>query len=222
MTSHTLGQIAARFALKLRGDAATPIDGVATLAAAGARELGFLANPRYRTQLATTAAGAIVLGAADADAFARAVLIADDPYVAFARIATLYERKPAAAPGVHASAVVGEGARIAASASIGPHTRPELVSWASRARARTAPVGSGWWARRSRSTPRTPLPVRVRAAAATDTGPVNGRGAGAMVAEHLTSEACSPGGAFVLETACRPVAGYLAGPFWAQRRHLYA
>jgi UDP-3-O-[3-hydroxymyristoyl] glucosamine N-acyltransferase len=121
MTMHTLGEIAARFELELRGDAATKISGVATLADAGPGQLGFLANPRYKAQLAATRADAIVLRAADADAFPRASLIAHDPYVAFARVATLYERAPAAAPGVHASAVVGSGARIAASASIGPH-----------------------------------------------------------------------------------------------------
>jgi UDP-3-O-[3-hydroxymyristoyl] glucosamine N-acyltransferase len=121
MTSHTLGDIARRFGLELRGDPATRIAGVATLAHAGADQLGFLANPRYRSQLATTGAAAVVLRAGDADAFARASLIADDPYVAFARIAALYERVPAAAPGVHVSAVVAEGARIAPSASIGAH-----------------------------------------------------------------------------------------------------
>ena len=121
MTTLTLGEIASRFGLELRGDAATPIRGVATLADAGPGRLGFLANPRYKAQLASTRADAIVLRAADADAFAGASLIAPDPYVAFARIASLYERAPAASPGVHASAIVGEGARIAASASIGPH-----------------------------------------------------------------------------------------------------
>ena len=121
MMMHTLGEIASRFGLELRGDAATEIRGVATLADAGPGQLGFLANPRYKAQLASTRADAIVLRAADADAFPRASLIASDPYVAFARVATLYERAPAATPGVHASAVVGEGARIAASASIGPH-----------------------------------------------------------------------------------------------------
>ena len=120
MTTHALGDIAARFGVELRGDPATPIHGVATLAKAGAGELTFLANPRYRTQLATTAADAVVLRAADADGFSRAALIAEDPYVAFARIASLYERAPAAVPGAHASAVIGKGARVAASASIGP------------------------------------------------------------------------------------------------------
>jgi len=116
----SLGDIAARFGLSFRGDAAYVLDGVATLADAGATEVGFLANPRYRSQLGAARAGAIVLRAADADAWSGACLIADDPYLAFARIAALYERRPAAQPGVHASAVVAAGARVSPSASIGP------------------------------------------------------------------------------------------------------
>ena len=121
MTTYTLGDIAARFGLELRGDTGTPIHGVATLANATADELGFLANPRYRTQLDSTRAGAVVLRAADADACRGAALIADDPYVAFARIAALYESAPAAQAGAHASAVIDAGARVAASAAIGPY-----------------------------------------------------------------------------------------------------
>ena len=76
MTTHALGDIAARFGVELRGDAKTPIRGVGTLAGAGADQLSFLANPRYRAQLATTNASAVVLREGDADAFARASLIA--------------------------------------------------------------------------------------------------------------------------------------------------
>jgi UDP-3-O-[3-hydroxymyristoyl] glucosamine N-acyltransferase len=115
----TLGAIAERFGLELRGDGDGRIEGVDTLAHAGPGRLGFLANPRYRSQLAGTRAGAVVLGADDADACPRPCLVAPDPYVAFARIAALFETRPAAAPGIHANAVVEDGARIAAGASIG-------------------------------------------------------------------------------------------------------
>ncbi len=115
----TLGELAARFALDLRGDAALPIHGVATLVDAGPDHLGFLANPRYRSQLDSTRAGAIVLRADDADAWRGACLIAADPYVAFAQIATLFESVPAATPGVHSSALVATSAQVGAGASIG-------------------------------------------------------------------------------------------------------
>ena len=118
---HTLADLAERFGLEVRGDGARRIRGVATLATAGADQLGFLANPRYRAQLATSAAAAVVVRPGDADAEgAPARLVASDPYVAFAKIAALFIDRPAATPGIHASAVVAPGARVAASASIGP------------------------------------------------------------------------------------------------------
>ncbi|MGH8172059.1 MAG: UDP-3-O-(3-hydroxymyristoyl)glucosamine N-acyltransferase [Rhodanobacteraceae bacterium] len=119
MTTLTLGDIAQRVGLELRGDPAQPISGVATLTDATIDRIGFLANPRYRPQLAATHAGAVILRASDADACRSAALIADDPYVAFARVAALFERIPALEPGIHASAVVASSARVAASAQVG-------------------------------------------------------------------------------------------------------
>lgn len=118
--SITLGNLAERFGLRLRGDATQDVHGVATLALAGPTEVSFLANPRYRAQLAQTRAAAVVLRAADAEAWPGNCLIGDDPYVAFARIAALYERRPAAAPGIHASALVSAHADVSPGASIGP------------------------------------------------------------------------------------------------------
>ena len=118
--SHTLGAIAERFGLELRGDPTLAVDGVDTLANAGATRIAFLANPRYRGQLAGAGAAAVVLRAADAEACPRACLVAPDPYVAFAKIASLFERGPAAEAGVHPSAVVAADARVGDGASIGP------------------------------------------------------------------------------------------------------
>ena len=117
---HTLADLAARFGLQSRGDGGQSIDGVGTLETATPEQLAFLANPHYRAQLANTQAGIVVLREADADARRGACLIAADPYVAFAKIAGLFERTVAASPGIHPSAVVAASARVAASASIGP------------------------------------------------------------------------------------------------------
>ncbi|MFZ1390007.1 MAG: UDP-3-O-(3-hydroxymyristoyl)glucosamine N-acyltransferase [Dokdonella sp.] len=118
-----LGDLAERFALNLRGDSGLVVHGVATLAQAGPGQLGFLANPRYRGQLNSTRASAVILRMADLDAIGNgtmAVLIAADPYVAFARIAALFEPASDAPAGIHPSAVVAGSARIAPTASIGP------------------------------------------------------------------------------------------------------
>ena len=118
-TVHRASALAERFGLALRGED-REIAGVGTLADAGIHQLGFLANPRYRGQLATTGAGVVVLREQDADAFAGTALVARDPYAAFARIAALFEAVPAHAPGIHPSAVVDPAATIDPGASIGP------------------------------------------------------------------------------------------------------
>jgi UDP-3-O-[3-hydroxymyristoyl] glucosamine N-acyltransferase len=120
-TVFALAQLAERFALDLRGDGARMISGVGTLAAATPAQLSFLANPRYRSELRACRAGAVVLRPGDVDDCPAPALIAADPYVAFAKIAALFDAPPAGAPGIHPTAVVAPDARIAADASIGPH-----------------------------------------------------------------------------------------------------
>lgn len=115
------GELAERFGLLLRGDSARLISGVGTLATAAAGELSFLANPKYRSQLAGTRAGLVVVRERDADGYAGDVLIAPDPYVAFARIAALFEPAAVQAAGIHPSAVVHPDAYVDPGATIGPH-----------------------------------------------------------------------------------------------------
>jgi UDP-3-O-[3-hydroxymyristoyl] glucosamine N-acyltransferase len=117
----TLAEIAKHFSLELRGDGARQIVGVATLASAGPNQIGFLANPAYRPQLASTQAAAVVLSEKDAALATGAVLVGSNPYADFARIAALFECRAALVPGVHPTAVVAADAHIDASAHVGPH-----------------------------------------------------------------------------------------------------
>ncbi len=116
----TAAWLAERFGLGLHGDGTASVSAVATLATAGPGQLAFLANPRYRGQLADTRAGIVVLRAADADGYAGTALVAADPYSAYARIAALFEARPAAEAGIHPSAAVDPSATIDPGASIGP------------------------------------------------------------------------------------------------------
>ena len=118
--THTAQELADRFGLQVHGDPTVAIHGVATLAHAGPGQLTFLANPRYRTQLAETRAGVVVLRAGDAAARDGTALVARDPYLAYARVAALFDHAPAAEPGVHASAVVHRDAHVDPAASVGP------------------------------------------------------------------------------------------------------
>lgn len=118
--SITSGELAGRFGLTVQGDPSRRVRGVGTLAGAGPEQLSFLANPRYRSQLAESAAGLVVVRAADAQGLSRDLLIAADPYVAFARMAALFEPAVPVEAGVHASAVIHPEAEVHPQAAVGP------------------------------------------------------------------------------------------------------
>ncbi|MGS0999810.1 UDP-3-O-(3-hydroxymyristoyl)glucosamine N-acyltransferase [Rhodanobacter sp. UC4436_H3] len=117
---YSAAELAARFGLDVRGDGTRMVSGVGTLGGAGASELSFLSNSKYTAQLLSTRAGVVVLREENLADCPATALIARDPYVAYARIAALFERLPAAPAGVHPSAVVAASARVSAGASIGP------------------------------------------------------------------------------------------------------
>lgn len=119
--TYLLPDLAERFGLELQGVAAQGVSGVATLERAGAGQISFLSNPAYRKHLAQTGATAVIVRREDAAACPVACLIARDPYVAFAKIAALFEPAREIQPGIHASAVIADSARVAATASVGPH-----------------------------------------------------------------------------------------------------
>ena len=108
----------------LHGDSQILIHGLAPLELAKADQLSFLSNPRYRAQLAASRAGCVIVGPdMQQEAEARgACIVAEDPYLYFARVTQLWKRShgPAPRPGVHASAVVDPGAQVDATATIGP------------------------------------------------------------------------------------------------------
>lgn len=119
-----LGEIVASLGGELHGDAAQVVEGLAPLDAASPVHLSFLSNPRYRQQLAASRAGCVIVAPAMREqALGRgACIVADDPYLYFARVTQLWKRVHArpAGPAIHPSAVVdpeaviGEGVRIGA------------------------------------------------------------------------------------------------------------
>jgi UDP-3-O-[3-hydroxymyristoyl] glucosamine N-acyltransferase len=116
----SLGELAVRFGLTLRGEPELKVRSVATLSRAEPGNLSFLANSRYRRQLEITRATAVLVNAEDEAHCPVAALINPNPYLAYARIATLLHPTPSPEAGKHPSAVIGSRARIAGSANIGP------------------------------------------------------------------------------------------------------
>lgn len=120
MKVFTLDELARRHDLTVVGDGATPIHGVCTLQPGKPGCIGFLSNPRYRGQLATTAAGAVIVAARDAGSLGgRPGLVARDPYLAYARIARLFDPDREFRPGRDASAVVAAEAQLGEGCFVG-------------------------------------------------------------------------------------------------------
>ncbi len=116
---YTLAELADRFALTLVGDGEHRVNCVGTLAEAGPDAVGFLSNPAYRNQLADCRAGVIIVSEADSADCPGNHLIARQPYLAYARIAALFDTRPATPAGRHASAVIHPSASLASGVAIG-------------------------------------------------------------------------------------------------------
>jgi UDP-3-O-[3-hydroxymyristoyl] glucosamine N-acyltransferase len=117
---YSLGELAVRFGLELRGDPDLAVTRVATLHNAGPGGLSFFANARYRRQLEATRATAVLLAAEHAASCRAAALVDPNPYLAYARIAELLHPAAPAVPGVHPSAVVSAAASVDPTATVGP------------------------------------------------------------------------------------------------------
>ncbi len=117
-----IGELQRLLGAELIGNPDLTVARIAPLETAGADAISFLANPRYQSQLLGTQAGCVIVGPAMRElAAARgAVLVCADPYLAYARLSQWWAqqaRRPAEV-GIHRSAVVEEGAAIAATATI--------------------------------------------------------------------------------------------------------
>jgi len=119
-----LREIAGQLGGELIGDGELRIARIATLEGATPDAIAFLANPKYRAQLASTRAGCVIVGPAVRDeAAARgAAIVTPDPYAYYARLTQWWARtlRPHAAAGIHPSAVVDPSAQIAPDAVVGP------------------------------------------------------------------------------------------------------
>ncbi len=133
MSSLRLNEIVARLGGELKGDGARVVRQVSTLAGAGADEITFLANPRYRDQLCVTRAGAVILDANAVSVCPTDCIVTADPYGYYARVAQWLNPPEAVLPGIHptasvksalpASTCVEAGSSIGSGVCIGENVR---------------------------------------------------------------------------------------------------
>ena len=118
----TLSALATVGAAELMRDADSEkvIEDVARLEDAGPDDISFLDNPHYLDALAATAAGACIVSSRHADAApdGTALLIAEEPYKTYAKVARAFYPAVPAVAGRAASAVVDATATLGAGCSI--------------------------------------------------------------------------------------------------------
>ncbi len=116
-----LRDLAAAVAAQVEGDDSIDITRVATLENAGPGSITFFANPRYRDKLATTRAAAVIVSNTERTATTLPKLVSANPYVTYAKVATILHPAPARASGIDPTAHIDSTARVAASVSIGAY-----------------------------------------------------------------------------------------------------
>lgn len=115
----TLDELAGYLGGKVLGDGSKTVTGVASLDDAGADQITFLANPRYAAKVAVTGAGAVVLSPG-AERHGRNAIEVANPYLAFAKLLTLFYVMPRQPRGVMEGAVIGRDVTLGADATVYP------------------------------------------------------------------------------------------------------
>jgi UDP-3-O-[3-hydroxymyristoyl] glucosamine N-acyltransferase len=118
LVSYHLSEIVSRFGGHVEGDDSVAVNQVATLDHATSGQIAFLTNSKYRKQLESTHASAVIVAESDVDATTLPRIVCENPYSYFAKLSTFLNPLPAVKAGIHSSAVVGNGAKISPGAQI--------------------------------------------------------------------------------------------------------
>jgi UDP-3-O-[3-hydroxymyristoyl] glucosamine N-acyltransferase len=112
-----LRELAQRLGCTLRGDGAVEVHRVAGIEESGPGDLTFVANRKYAACLSTTRASAVILSPTVETPLPS--LLSPNPYLAYARAATLLHPQPRPRAGVHPSAQVDASARLGPDVHVG-------------------------------------------------------------------------------------------------------
>ncbi len=117
----SLQQIVQQLGGSISGNPDTQISRVGSLALAQAGAIAFFNDAKYKVQLTSTAAGAVIIRPEHADLTSLPKIITDNPYAYFAKVSQLLNPVYATPNGIHASAVIEASANVPASCRIGAH-----------------------------------------------------------------------------------------------------
>ncbi len=120
--SFTLAKLSELTTTKVVGDSSCKIDNVSSLDNAKDGSIAFFANPKLKDLLKKTKASAVILSEEFLDLCPTHALISDNPYLAFAKVATLLNPVPERNSGIHPTAIISDSVVLGDNCYIGPYT----------------------------------------------------------------------------------------------------
>ncbi len=117
----TLQELADYLGGTIVGNPTVVIRGLGTLDDAVEGQISFLANKKYALKVASTRASAVIIPP-DTDHFGHNAIVVANPYLAFAKLLTLFSTRPRNVRGIMEGAHVDKGAVIGTEASVYPGT----------------------------------------------------------------------------------------------------
>jgi len=119
MPDYSLAELAAHVGAQLVGDPDIRVASIATLNSASSGQISFLSNSKYRSQLATTKASAVILHPKEQEHYSGAALVMGNPYAGFALIAQLLDNTPRSANDIAQNAIIADSVSIGSNVSVG-------------------------------------------------------------------------------------------------------
>lgn len=119
--SYSLQTLASYLGVSFRGNAEYCVNSIASLESATQTQLSFISNPKFRQKLSASQAGILLVGVDDVPFCSQEsnLLISDDPYLAYAKIAQLMDRSAPSAVGIHPTAIIASDVVLGEQVSIG-------------------------------------------------------------------------------------------------------
>jgi UDP-3-O-[3-hydroxymyristoyl] glucosamine N-acyltransferase len=119
--TYTLEELANIVDGRVHGDKKAKVSGLSTLSKASVNELSFLSNLRYTSKLKTTKASAVLLSEEVLEYCPVNAIVLSNPYLAFAKIARLFDDSPGPSGIIHPSSIIDSSAVIGRNTTINAH-----------------------------------------------------------------------------------------------------
>jgi len=119
MGEKTLEELASLIEGEVIGDAGLKIAGISGLDEARKGEITFIAQSKYLGKAKETNASAIIVSS-KIEGIDKPFILTDNPYLAYAKIATFFHEYPHPILGIDKNAILGEGTRVGKDVSIYP------------------------------------------------------------------------------------------------------